>query len=1374
MSDKKITVTTTPKNRIVVNKGGSYSGIDTLVELRDVDAVNKKDNDVLVFEAANNKFVIKEVPFVNSSFQTANAAFDKANAANVLAYTVSINANAWANTKVSSVTGTSGQIYSSGGTTPTLNLIATGVTARTYGAANQIPVITVDAFGRLTSAANVAVEGMNYVYANLIGAASNAWANTVGTAGNNYSIAVGASSNAWTNSINVYSDATYFRRSGGTISGSVTVVGNLGITGNLAVTGNTYFISTENYRVSDPLIYLAGNNYISDIVDIGFIANYVNTTGANVHTGLYREHENKEWYLFQGYDKEPDNNHIGAFSNNMTLAVLNSDLRTSNLTLGGTNAISWITSAFSKANNALANTSDVSFNGNLYFPTGSISIGNVAPSGALHISKALTRAILLNRPEIGTTVTDGAYIGIGGTVADGFGFINQETGPIKFGTSDTERMRITGAGDVGIGTSSPAYTLDVNGVIQAQSTGSASMIINPASGNYAQLLLQNAGTTRWRIRHNDTEDYLSFYDERKTGGAGSQLVIKDTTGHVGLGMTTPNAKFSILSSGIGFAIHDTAGANFLRGLSISTSDASGYSYINAGDGTGWKMFLGTGSASYNSNNIRLAITDNGIGIGTTSPSSKLQVNGTITIANTGPVESFRSGANNITLNMYNEANGTLSWEGSAGQLFSITNDLTGSIFSVNDVSGIPSIDVNANGNISLAQFSGNVGIGTSNPVYKLDVNGDARITGNLTLGDATTDTITVNAANFNLANNVSFDSGTLFIDKNNDRIGIGTTSPATTLDISGTTSSVDRTSLILRVPVAAENYSIKNKLAFMSATNIVSSIDAQFPTGASGPPGNLIFNVLSGYPAGNLNEIMRLTGAGNVGIGTTSPQTKLHVTYAGTDINGTPGQYISGADRGSFIGFAATATGGKTWAVGSTSDTHTVGGSKFALTLLDTNSTKLVVDANGNVGIGTSSPTVKLHVAGDAIFTGNVTVSGNTTYMNTQTLLIGDNLITLNADLPNNLPATEDAGIEVNRGAYGNASIVWDETNDRWDIRANGNNLVSILSTGNVGIGTTTAAAKLTVSDGAFGRDGAARFGVDNTWYGQLDYDFQGASLNFRSMGNTIDRNINFYVAGTNALKITGTGNIGIGTTSPSEILTVSKSSSGVTVFPHLFLENLDGTDGGVRFYADGDGGGGIITFGSKVSTFAVANGRPSHLTTDHPGRKAGIFNYQNGTTNDASAFLFGNSDAGTNQPIGWKVAITANGRVGVGTTSPNSTLHVVGTANITSGIVTTGDITTTGTMTAQHFDNVSDITLKENIEPIQDALNTLEKLNPVSFTWKKDGSTSFGLIAQEVEKILPEIVHQSDEVKTVSYTQIISLLIAAIKELNTKLDDLT
>ena len=85
---------------------------------------------------------------------------------------------------VTSVTGTSGQIYSSSGTTPTLNLISTGVVSNIYGGASSIPVINIDAYGRITSASNVTVQGMDYAYANAVGAASNSYTNLAFTAAN--------------------------------------------------------------------------------------------------------------------------------------------------------------------------------------------------------------------------------------------------------------------------------------------------------------------------------------------------------------------------------------------------------------------------------------------------------------------------------------------------------------------------------------------------------------------------------------------------------------------------------------------------------------------------------------------------------------------------------------------------------------------------------------------------------------------------------------------------------------------------------------------------------------------------------------------------------------------------------------------------------------------------------------------------------------------------------------------------------------------------------------------------------------------------------------------------------------------------------------
>ena len=71
-------------------------------------------------------------------------------------------------------------------------------------------------------------------------------------------------------------------------------------------------------------------------------------------------------------------------------------------------------------------------------------------------------------------------------------------------------------------------------------------------------------------------------------------------------------------------------------------------------------------------------------------------------------------------------------------------------------------------------------------------------------------------------------------------------------------------------------------------------------------------------------------------------------------------------------------------------------------------------------------------VTGDVRITGNLIVTGNTVYTNTQTLLVSDNIITLNAAIPQSGTPTLDAGIEIDRGNQPNTAIIWNETIDRW------------------------------------------------------------------------------------------------------------------------------------------------------------------------------------------------------------------------------------------------------------------------------------------------------------------------------------------------------
>ena len=110
------------------------------------------------------------------------------------------------------------------------------------------------------------------------------------------------------------------------------------------------------------------------------------------------------------------------------------------------------------------------------------------------------------------------------------------------------------------------------------------------------------------------------------------------------------------------------------------------------------------------------------------------------------------------------------------------------------------------------------------------------------------------------------------------------------------------------------------------------------------------------------------------------------------------------------------------------------------------------------------------------------------------------------------------------------------------------------------------------------------------------------------------------------------------------------------------------------------------------------------------------------------------------------------------------------------SGVSVIGSMTASGNVTAY-----SDARLKTDISTINDALGIVGKLRGVSYKWLKDGSDSIGVIAQEVEEVLPEVVvtgegvnpvtQEIEEIKSVDYGKIVGVLINAINELNTKLE---
>jgi hypothetical protein len=123
--------------------------------------------------------------------------------------------------------------------------------------------------------------------------------------------------------------------------------------------------------------------------------------------------------------------------------------------------------------------------------------------------------------------------------------------------------------------------------------------------------------------------------------------------------------------------------------------------------------------------------------------------------------------------------------------------------------------------------------------------------------------------------------------------------------------------------------------------------------------------------------------------------------------------------------------------------------------------------------------------------------------------------------------------------------------------------------------------------------------------------------------------------------------------------------------------------------------------------------------------------------------------------------------------TAANATItNITATNNVTAGnISVTNAITTTNLsatlITASDVNTTSDMALKDNVEQIENPLEIINKITGLSFNWKSDGIKSYGVSAQEVEQILPEIVRtRSDGYKGVNYLNLIAFLIEAVKEL--------
>ena len=188
----------------------------------------------------------------------------------------------------------------------------------------------------------------------------------------------------------------------------------------------------------------------------------------------------------------------------------------------------------------------------------------------------------------------------------------------------------------------------------------------------------------------------------------------------------------------------------------------------------------------------------------------------------------------------------------------------------------------------------------------------------------------------------------------------------------------------------------------------------------------------------------------------------------------------------------------------------------------------------------------------------------------------------------------------------------------------------------------------------------------------------------------------------------------------------------------------------------------------NKYSVYWFSN-TISGLTNSNLSGSAGITNANLANSTISGVSLGSNlANLTSGSFVSYSSGTTYNGSTAI-------TVSVAATSLNTGNTIVARDISgdfTAGTITASNFNSTSDLTVKENIETFVNALSTVNSLRGVNFDWKETQKPSIGVIAQELEVVLPQLVNQG-EIKSVNYNGLIGVLIEAVKELSAEVQEL-
>ncbi|MDD4406218.1 MAG: hypothetical protein PHO36_15830 [Parabacteroides sp.] len=571
-------------------------------------------------------------------------------------------------------------------------------------------------------------------------------------------------------------------------------------------------------------------------------------------------------------------------------------------------------------------------------------------------------------------------------------------GGLRFWTKNygsiIEALSIRYDGNVGINTTSPAYKLDVNGTARftgAVIVGAPSESTHAATKGYVDSTVSSGVTSGAVIAGSTSVGYLKYNGTTALAGAldggttapsgtnrlnyggylyatqlydgGTRVAISSRSITAGDGITGGGDLTANRSIAVNSTVIRTTGNQTLGGIKTFSSSpvvitptdgthATNKSYVDTAISGAASKWTTSGTNTY------LTTTTNNVGIGTTTPSAKLEVySGAAKFWHGGTSEYSIFGSGN-ELNHFDSAN--------VGKTFYIQ-------YSSNASTNIGKSALFVQGN------NGNVGIGTAGPSYKLDVSGTGRFTGTVSVGTPTAsnhattksyvdDAITVAASKWTT-------SGTnTYLTTTTNNVGIGTTTPGSKLSLYNSGDTV------LSISGNGDSAWISR---FANRLHIASNDMIQFGTG------------------GQTDVDMTINNSGNVGIGTV-PVAKLNISEAtGTVYGSNQGSIIidhENSGGASSIVFRSKVNRGSDYGYIQYQDDSTIGGTGETARLIigTANDTvdHIILQPSGSVGIGNTSPSYKLDVSGTGRFTSTVSVGTPTASNHATTKSYVDDAIT--------------------------------------------------------------------------------------------------------------------------------------------------------------------------------------------------------------------------------------------------------------------------------------------------------------------------------------------------------------------------------------------